>query len=134
MIYTGPADRNRQTLTYDLKRAVDEACSEVMNRLAPGCPPLYWSPSSGDPYYGMSGLASEGHYTTEAAACQVREWAEKFDLHPTHTPARDPSLPRRHPRHAGRGVVGHRPPGLRDRRALTHPGLPQTTTHTSPDT
>ena len=86
MTHTGAADRTRQHLIHTLDEAMSEACSTVMNQLAPHCPPLYWSAAEGDLHNAMKGLASTGDYSDAAAAAAVRAWASQFELQPHPDP------------------------------------------------
>jgi hypothetical protein len=75
----GPAETDNDLIT-ELHSAINQATAQVLNRQAPDCPPLYWSPSStGRSRRGASGLAGSG-YSPDGAVAAVMRWVERFGL------------------------------------------------------
>lgn len=74
----------RTYLVDELRPAIDRAVSQVMNRQAPNCPPLHWTPRLERGNEAARGLASAQYCIDEVAA--VKKWAERFGLVPVETP------------------------------------------------
>jgi hypothetical protein len=74
----------RTYLVDELRPAIDRAVTQVMNRQAPDCPPLYWTPRPERGSEGARGLVGP-QYCIEGVAA-VKKWAERFGLVPVETP------------------------------------------------
>jgi hypothetical protein len=66
-------------LVTELHSVIDRAVARVLNRQAPDCPPLYWSPLFAPGSEAARGLAGSG-YRPDGALAAVMRWVERFGL------------------------------------------------------